>query len=1222
MALFGFNKQKVLATAEKYVQQGKLQNAISEYEKVLKNDAKDLTVTNTVGDLYSRLGETDKATGCFKTVGDAYGSQGFTVKAIAMYKKICKLQPSLESLLKLAELYSQQGLFNDARAQYLQVAEEFLKSGELENAVRIFQKILEMDPDNSTMRVRLAEVYIRLGKKTEAWQIFSAAAESLRSKGSLSGAEEVLQRMLTLDPGNTYALLMQGKNMIESGDAAGAVATLQKIGDLDSKPDGLRDLLKAYLQTGQLSEAGSIANKLLTVHNDLTAIASFADALMQAGQYETALQVFDEHAERLLAENSDKVLDSLHTIIGHVRDNPDSLQKLLDLFHKAGETTHVSEVSELLAHASVQSGDLPRARDLYQQLAAIEPQNPLHMQNYQQVVSQLGGTTGGKLITPEEAVVLIDDLEATAPSVHQHYTDEIALAVRAALTDAELFISYNMPVKALGPLAGALPLAPDDLRLNQRLAALHTRAGRFAEAAACCRTLQSVYSAAEYPEEASRYGELAERYEERSSAPALDVPGEDEHIFLDAKPVAESESAVEEFSVDESSVEAAEEPAHQEEVTVDDPAAAESSDEITVEADAEFAVVDESATSTEPSAEIDLSSEWDDSITVEASDIPAAEAAEVEVENAVGAQEVPDSGKVDETIEEIRFYLAHSMPEQAMAALAKLQTLTSDHAQLEEIRAEVEAATAQAAEEEAARVVEPVVEEITSEDIPAAELAVDEITVDEITVDDTPPPAVEEAAAEEVSVEEVAVQEPEVVEPEIVVPEIIVPKPVAPKVVAAKPVPVKPAPAKAAPAKTVAPKPVAPKIVAQEIVIPEIAAPEPPAVEQTPVVAEASVVTEPEAIVHEQAQEAHELIPEQVQAQAHEPEPEPVVEQVEQHVQEVEPAPAHQPGVLKEFVSDLETSLGDTFLPGPVTKPAAEPAARPAATAPTKPGLAPAAHTEPAISAEVTARVLGEFVADIEASLGEDFLKAAPVAGPVIPPLAASAAASASVANHIATPAPPAQVQVKPVQVKPAPIATASVAWPAPVEAPKPAAISAAHAPAAAAGLTPPSVTSPAAASASPFAEDAGVDIAEMFGDLRHDLEADVASSDEDPETHYNLGIAFREMGLLDEAIGELQKACQSFDHGHPFPQIMQTYTWLAQCFLDKGVPEAAVRWYEKALNVGTIDGETRVALHYELAAAHETAGDKPAALRHFMEVYGNNIDYRDVAERIKALKS
>jgi tetratricopeptide (TPR) repeat protein len=151
---------------------------------------------------------------------------------------------------------------------------------------------------------------------------------------------------------------------------------------------------------------------------------------------------------------------------------------------------------------------------------------------------------------------------------------------------------------------------------------------------------------------------------------------------------------------------------------------------------------------------------------------------------------------------------------------------------------------------------------------------------------------------------------------------------------------------------------------------------------------------------------------------------------------------------------------------------------------------------------------------------------------------------------------------------------------------------------------------------------EAGIDLAEMFGELKQELESDVAAADEDPETHYNLGIAFREMGLLDEAIGELQKACATFDHGHAFPQIMQTYTLLAQCFLDKGVPEAAIRWYEKALTVASIDAETRIALHYELASAYETAGDKPLALKHFLDVYGNNIDYRDVAERIKALKS
>jgi pilus assembly protein FimV len=143
-----------------------------------------------------------------------------------------------------------------------------------------------------------------------------------------------------------------------------------------------------------------------------------------------------------------------------------------------------------------------------------------------------------------------------------------------------------------------------------------------------------------------------------------------------------------------------------------------------------------------------------------------------------------------------------------------------------------------------------------------------------------------------------------------------------------------------------------------------------------------------------------------------------------------------------------------------------------------------------------------------------------------------------------------------------------------------------------------------------------------MFGELKHELEEDTATADEDPETHYNLGVAFREMGLLDEAIGELQKVCLAVDRGHTFSQLMQTYTWLAQCFLDKGVPEAAIRWYERALKLSGIDGETRTALHYELASAYQAAGNRPEALNHFTEVYGSNIDYRDVAERIKALKS
>jgi tetratricopeptide (TPR) repeat protein len=150
--------------------------------------------------------------------------------------------------------------------------------------------------------------------------------------------------------------------------------------------------------------------------------------------------------------------------------------------------------------------------------------------------------------------------------------------------------------------------------------------------------------------------------------------------------------------------------------------------------------------------------------------------------------------------------------------------------------------------------------------------------------------------------------------------------------------------------------------------------------------------------------------------------------------------------------------------------------------------------------------------------------------------------------------------------------------------------------------------------------EEASSVLSDMFAEFKEDAEAG-ASEVEDPDTHYNLGVAFREMGLLDEAIGELQKVCHAIDKGIPFSQVMQAYTWLAQCLVDKGVPAASYRWYEKALKIST-DEQQRLSLHYDLANAYEAAGDRPSALQHFMEVYGSNIDYRDVAARIKALRS
>ncbi len=68
-------------------------------------------------------------------------------------------------------------------------------------------------------------------------------------------------------------------------------------------------------------------------------------------------------------------------------------------------------------------------------------------------------------------------------------------------------------------------------------------------------------------------------------------------------------------------------------------------------------------------------------------------------------------------------------------------------------------------------------------------------------------------------------------------------------------------------------------------------------------------------------------------------------------------------------------------------------------------------------------------------------------------------------------------------------------------------------------------------------------------------------------------------------------------------------------------MPEASFKWFLRALEAAP-DEESRIALNYELASAYAAAGRKHEALDHFMEVYGINIDYRDVASRIRELRS
>ena len=141
--------------------------------------------------------------------------------------------------------------------------------------------------------------------------------------------------------------------------------------------------------------------------------------------------------------------------------------------------------------------------------------------------------------------------------------------------------------------------------------------------------------------------------------------------------------------------------------------------------------------------------------------------------------------------------------------------------------------------------------------------------------------------------------------------------------------------------------------------------------------------------------------------------------------------------------------------------------------------------------------------------------------------------------------------------------------------------------------------------------EEASID--EIFKAFRKKVDQQV--EEEDYETRYNLGIAYKEMGLLDEAIGEFQYASRD-------PKLfLECSSILGICFREKGMSDLAVKWYRKALESTGHPEEKYQGLRYDLGELHMERGEHSQALSLFSEVYGVNSNYRDVASKIRELK-
>ncbi|MGE6760699.1 tetratricopeptide repeat protein [Corallococcus interemptor] len=150
-----------------------------------------------------------------------------------------------------------------------------------------------------------------------------------------------------------------------------------------------------------------------------------------------------------------------------------------------------------------------------------------------------------------------------------------------------------------------------------------------------------------------------------------------------------------------------------------------------------------------------------------------------------------------------------------------------------------------------------------------------------------------------------------------------------------------------------------------------------------------------------------------------------------------------------------------------------------------------------------------------------------------------------------------------------------------------------------------------------PAEEDFQYSVDEVFAEFKKGLAKVVKP--EDVDTHYDLGIAYKEMGLLDDAVHEFDVARQGCVGT---PRELDCLTMIGMLHTLRGKPEESVAVFKEGLSNVLATGEVAKALGFELASAYDALNEPGKALFHFLRVAAMDAKYRDVGSQVTRLSA
>jgi tetratricopeptide (TPR) repeat protein len=540
-----YNKTKHLNAAQKYLQQGKMPQAILEYQQILKNEPKDQVTLMTLGDLFVRQGETFQALEYFERLAKIFLNDGFTTKAIAIYKKVAKLAPEeSRPLERLAELYVQQGVLSEARPLYLQLAEMQLKAGRQPQAAVLLRKLLEAEPENLRVQIRLAELHLSMGQQKESIETFHSAMQKILEQGDHAEAIRLADRILQLDPSHRATFVLKVRALTASGKSAEAGKLLETLPDRDEGGETTSMLLIMYMESGQSVKAADLAEKVYARDPKQYAVPHrIADTLLETGDVDRAQAMLALIRDTMIDSGDHEALAQTLSRLAERRPGEvEPLEWLVDLYGRASDSFRLPDALAQLAFAYEASGDDAKALATYEKLLERTPEDETTRRKYMRLRSKTGLEPISGEISPP--VKMAPSEEAAKPAAaspsEPALEEETQRYVTQALTDVDLFSSYGLTQKAIDLLEAVLERAPGHTPIIERLLDLSVGSGNDRRTAELATILEQIAIERNDRPGTERFAELRRRFQRAAGlAPVDETP-------ISAQPVA---AAPQEFAV-------------------------------------------------------------------------------------------------------------------------------------------------------------------------------------------------------------------------------------------------------------------------------------------------------------------------------------------------------------------------------------------------------------------------------------------------------------------------------------------------------------------------------------------------------------------------------------------------------------------------------------------------------------------------------------------------